>query len=541
MGKRILLAGLFWFAPVTRVYAHDLTDPDAPHMTMLHSGLPGSWILPAVVAMFAIAMWSLWARLPTAAPAWSINLATLPYVGSLVRFLNRSSYPLLAGKLVAVAFYLLLIVAGLFGTPNPERNLATALVWNLWWPLVVVSVLLIGTAWCAVCPWDALSSWLVRRRWWRRASPHPGLNLRVPSYLNNVWLALLLFIGLTWLEIGVEVTSKPYATALMAVAMLVMAVVFLLVFERKAFCHYACPVGRTLGYYARLAPVAVRPVEQKTCDRCTTLECYKGSALIEPCPTKLVVGRFSQNTFCISCGNCALSCPYQNVTWRLRSIASEAGDQARPQWDGAWFMLALLGITSFHGLTMLPLWGEWVTAIAGVIGENGKPFVSFTLAMMGGFALPVLIYAAAVGWVRLAAPRGVSYKSLFAVFSFTALPLAFAYHLAHNMGHLIRETGDLLSLFLNPLGIGTEPLSMAERHEQMMTQILSDEVLFTIQCVLMVLGFWLAVQIVRRRGRDPSVNGDGLHGWRLLPMLAFISAITAMNLWLMSQDMEMRF
>jgi hypothetical protein len=190
---------------------------------------------------------------------------------------------------------------------------------------------------------------------------------------------------------------------------------------------------------------------------------------------------------------------------------------------------------------MLPLWGEWVTAIAGVIGENGKPFVSFTLAMMGGFALPVLIYAAAVGWVRLAAPRGVSYKSLFAVFSFTALPLAFAYHLAHNMGHLIRETGDLLSLFLNPLGIGTEPLSMAERHEQMMTQILSDEVLFTIQCVLMVLGFWLAVQIVRRRGRDPSVNGDGLHGWRLLPMLAFISAITAMNLWLMSQDMEMRF
>jgi polyferredoxin len=599
--KRLLLAGMFWFAPVMglHVYAHDFANPGAPAaankpvaaapsagapaglhaghnaanssnaaaslqpdyaaheagtvadnessehqaggMTMLHAGLPGSWILSAAIAMFAIALRSLCARLPKEAPERSINLATLSLVGPLVRFLNRSPYPLLAGKLVAVALYLLLIAAGLFGTPYPERNLATVLVWNVWWPLVVVSVFFLGTAWCAVCPWDALSSWLVRRHWWRRASPHPGLNLRVPRYLHNVWLALLLFIGLTWLEIGMGVTSIPYATALMALVMFVMSAVFLVVFERKAFCRYACPVGRTLGFYARLAPLAVRPVEQETCDRCTSLECYRGSALIEPCPTNLVVGRFSQNTFCISCGNCALSCPHQNVSWRLRSIASEASDQARPQWDGAWFMLGLLGITSFHGLTMMPFWGEWVAAIGGVIGESGKPFISFTLAMIGGFALPVLIYAAAVGGVRLAAPRRVSYKSLFAVFSFAALPLAFAYHLAHNMDHLMRETGDLLASLLNPLGIGAEPLSMAERHAQMMAPLFPDGVMFTVQCALMVLGFWLAAQIARHRGRALSVNGVDLTGWRLLPLLAFIGAITAVNLWLMAHDMEMRF
>ena len=33
----------------------------------------------------------------------------------------------------------------------------------------------------------------------------------------------------------------------------------------------------------------------------------------------------------------------------------------------------------------------------------------------------------------------------------------------------------------------------------------------------------------------------GLRGWRLLPMLAFVAAIAAINLWLMAQDMEMRF
>ena len=50
-------------------------------------------------------------------------------------------------KLVFVAVLTLVIVAGLFGTSYPERNLATAFVWNLWWALVVVSVLFIGTAW----------------------------------------------------------------------------------------------------------------------------------------------------------------------------------------------------------------------------------------------------------------------------------------------------------------------------------------------------------------------------------------------------------
>lgn len=598
MVKRLLLAGMLWFAPGWggHVFAHDSPDRGAPTainesgsavpspvvpshpaahtagvaaggdvsaghgdhaavhgghddqaagheggMTMLHPGLPEFWIVPAAIAMFAIALWSLFARLPSETPARAANLAALPLIGPLVRLINRGPYPLLGIKLVSVAVFVLIVVAGLFGTSYPERNLATAFVWNLWWPLVVVSVLFLGTAWCAICPWDALSNWIARRRLWRRASPHPGRNLRVPRYLHNVWLALLMFMGLTWLEIGIGVTSRPFATAMMALAMLVLSVFFLLVFERKAFCRYACPVGRTLGYYARLAPVAVRPVNQATCDSCKTLECYNGSQDVEPCPTHLVVGRFSQNTFCLSCGNCVQSCPHQNVSWWLRPLGSEAKDQARPQWDGAWFMLALLGITTFHGVTMMPFWGEWVMGIARAIGENGRPFMSFTLGMLGGFAVPVLIYAAAVGMTYLSARRGTSYKALFAAFSFAALPLAFVYHLAHNMDHLSRESVDVISLFLNPLGTGLGPLSAAERHEQMMAPLFPDQVMFTIQAALMVLGFWLAVQIVRHRGRDQLVSGAGLSRWRLLPMLAFIGAITAMNLWLMAQDMEMRF
>jgi hypothetical protein len=229
------------------------------------------------------------------------------------------------------------------------------------------------------------------------------------------------------------------------------------------------------------------------------------------------------------------------VSWRLRTMASEAKEPVAPHWDGAWFMIALLGITSFHGLTMIPQWREWVMALAAAIGEMGEVFVSFTLAMAGGFALPALVYAAAIALMYFAGGRSTPYGKLFTGYSFTALPLAFAYHLAHNMDHLLREGSGVLELLANPLGTGLEPLSGRERHEQMMNLFLPEEVMFGLQAALMVFGFFLAVQIARYQWRRLAPAGQAAAGLRLLPMLLFFAAITAANLWLMAQDMEMRF
>jgi len=80
-----------------------------------------------------------------------------------------------------------------------------------------------------------------------------------------------------------------------------------------------------------------------------------------------------------------------------------------------------------------------------------------------------------------------------------------------------------------------------DRHAQMMSPIIPDYAMYTLQALLMVLGFWLAVQIVRHRARGNLADGSALRSWRLLPILAFVGAVTAMNLWLMAQGMVMRF
>ena len=110
------------------------------------------------------------------------------------------------------------------------------------------------------------------------------------------------------------------------------------------------------------------------------------------------------------------------------------------------------------------------------------------------------------------------------------------------MDHLLREGGDVLRVLINPFGIGIRPLTSAERHDLMMQVVAPESVVFTLQAGFMVLGFWLAVQIARYQARR-LVPGDGIavRLKMMLPLLAFFAAITAGNLWLLAQDMEMRF
>lgn len=509
-------------------------------MTMNHPGLPNGWIVLIILLSTAILGWAIGVDSPTKTEPGSKNLANAPVIGRLVDFLSASPIPLFVLKVITVSAFILVVISGFYGTVSPESNLATVLVWNWWWPLVVVSVFFLGSVWCAICPWDTLSSWLVRRKFWRRAFPHPGLNRKVPKYLRNVWLALLMFIGLTWLELGIGVTSIPMATALMALFMLSLSVIFLLLFERKAFCRYACPVGRTLGYYSRLAPIALRPKEQETCASCTTLECYRGSDSVEPCPTNLTIGKFSQNTFCISCGNCVLSCPHKNVSWRLRTMGSEATTEAKPSSDGTWFMLILLGITTFHGVTMLPGWTDLVIWIARAVGETGKVVWSFTVGMIAGFAVPVIVYAIAIAVTMLLVSSRISFKRLFVALPFSTLPIAFTYHLAHNLNHLAREGGGIIDLIFNPLGTGIEPTTEMARHAQMATRV-PEDFLFAMQAGLMIMGIWLAVNILRYRAADILPNKESIKGLQLVPMLVFIVLMAGANVWLLSQDMVMRF
>jgi polyferredoxin len=510
-----------------------------PAEGMVHPGLSPAWVVLVVCAMLLIGV-----RAAFFAPAHpgvpgGINLSRLPLLGRLSRFLLDRPWVITGLRLFFALLFLLVIYAGLFGTPLAERNLSTMLTWTLWWSGVVISVFFVGSAWCAVCPWDAVATWIVRRRLWRRGSESNSLKLRVPKMLRSAWPALLMFVGLTWLELGMGVTTSPYATALLALLMVTLATVSLALYERKAFCRYFCAVGRTLGAYSALAPVALRPVDNETCADCTTLECYHGTADIAPCPTHLVMGRLQQNTYCTSCGACAVSCPHHNVGWRLRPVGDEITRAARPHWDEAWFILGLVSLTSFHGFTMMPYWEGWMRQLAYQLGDSGQLLLSFSIGMAAAMLAPILVYLVCIWATRRLGRIQETFHSVFSALALSTLPLAFSYHIAHNLSHLVRESHGFWSVLFNPLGTGTLPLSMQELHSRHMTPLIPDGIVFALQGTLILFGFWLAVRIARHRLQ--TLQGITAAGAALfLPTLLFVSLISVTNLWLLMQPMVMR-
>lgn len=503
--------------------------------SVLHPGLPSAWAAAAFLLMVLLAAPGLRPGSVSEKSFRGRSLASLPLLGPLLRRVTAQPWLLAGLRVFSVAVFLLVIAAGLFGTPLPERNLATVLTWTFWWTGVVLAVLLLGSAWCAVCPWDALAAWLVRRRLWQRGAPHTSLSLPFPAWARNLWPALAMFVGLTWLELGVGVTTSPYATAVLGLLMVLLATASLALFERKGFCRYVCPIGRTLGSYSTVVPVALRPVDPDVCARCTTLECYHGNAQVEPCPTHLVIGRTRQNQHCTSCGACTQSCPHDNISWHTRPLADEAMHHTRAHGDGAWFVLGLVALTSFHGITMLPYWEGWMVQTGRLLGDSGQLLRSFSLGMALSLALPVALFATVIWLTRRLGAVDLPYRRLFNHLALATLPLAFAYHLAHNLSHLLRESRGALTVFANPFGNATQPLSLAERHVRMLPLIPAPW-LYGLQIVLLVLGLWLAIRVLRQRAARLGLAG----GMVRLPLLAFLLGVSALNLWLLCQPMVMR-
>ncbi|MCP4126134.1 MAG: 4Fe-4S binding protein [Gammaproteobacteria bacterium] len=505
---------------------------------MIHEGVP-DWIAwAALLPILVIALWFLFSRNAQSdtGPGNGYLLRDLPLVGRLIAKCDHRIEPLLVLKFIAVGAFIFIIATGLGGTPLGARNLATIATWTLWWSLVILTIPFIGTAWCAICPWDTLAGWLVRHRLWGNKGDHGGLNLTPPQWMRNVWPAAVLFLFLSWLELGTDLTTDPAATAMLSIGMLLLAVLFLAVFQRKTFCRYICPVGRTIGCYSQLSAIELRPVEQDTCERCETLECFHGNVQAEPCPTGLTMGRFAQNTYCLSCGACSVSCPDRNVSWYLRPVAREAAVNARPHWDEAWFMLVLLVLTSFHGITMIPQWQSGLEQLGLLVNASADSLLVFTIGMLLG-TLPLLLpYAAGIFIISRLSNQALSFRQLFGGFAFALLPIAFTYHLAHNLGHLVREGSGLLAVFADPFGNAVLVPDPLWAHFTRGSMLLPGIVLATLQVFLLTGGYALGLHIMRQRITTLGIDGFSVR----LTMICVLLVFSLFNLWLLVQPMMMR-
>jgi len=229
---------------------------------------------------------------------------------ALVRFLinDKTLFMLRHGVL---AFFGVLIGMSLFFPERLPGVVSNHLVWGMWWVFLVLAFLLLGRVWCTVCPLSTAGR--IASRIWSLASPPPGF-----LKTHGLYLIPIGFVLIIWAEHFFHMTTNPRATGFLLIALISLAVLFALFFERETWCRYLCPLGNFGGIFSLSAILFVRSNSNVCSTLCNTHNCVKGSDEYDGCPV-FHHPLFAKNAqICKLCFNCLKSCPHGSARLYLR-------------------------------------------------------------------------------------------------------------------------------------------------------------------------------------------------------------------------------
>ncbi len=327
-----------------------------------------------------------------------------------------------------------LLVAGGIGvtTDDPafakelrNTNLANLLVWSYWWPLVVVAAILLGRAWCMVCPMELVTS-LAARIGFRRKVPQ----LFESGWVITIFYTLVLIVGVHTLAIH----RIPHRMALYLLVLMGVAVLVGLIYEKRAFCSHVCAVGHLLGLYALVSPFEWRADDLVVCKACKAKECVAKKnhyrLVGRSCTSNLYPPTIKDNQVCILCTQCLKVCPYGNVRFTLRKPFTDFFGLVELGSAQVGFVLLVSGFVVYEILSEWPVSKAiltWVPRhLADALSITGA-VASFVSAIVMFILFPAILLFVVIGLAKIRSE--VSSKVIAKVFALLVLPTMASGHL----------------------------------------------------------------------------------------------------------------
>jgi len=387
-----------------------------------------------------------------------INLLDrLPWLKWLVK---RRSFQFLVIFPNLVVFYLF-ILSALWGTPVGNRNIAIIFVWIAWWfALKTVFVPLGARTWCMICPLPAPAEWLSRKsltavRYIRK--PFRGLHHRFsglqkdwPKMLRNIWLQNVLFLCM--ISFGIILITRPIATAILFLAILTTTLILALIYRRRVFCLYLCPVGGFLGTYSMASMTEVRVKDRDICKKHKEKSCITGGEGGWACPWAQYPGKMDRNNYCGFCMECIKSCPKDNVGIFVRPFGA---DRTFKGYDEVFNAFIMLVVAIAFSVTMLGPWGLIKEAANITESKQFLPFLLYLASLWGTglLVVPGLFAIAAKGANRLAG-GDIDHKAFMLKISYIIIPIGISAWIAFSLPPLMINYGYILNVLSDPLGFG---------------------------------------------------------------------------------------
>lgn len=423
---------------------------------------------------------------------------------------------------ITLPVFLLAILTGLFGTPAGSRNFGIILVWIVWWALLIlVMVPLAGRLWCAVCPIPAPGEWLQRRA---LVQPHAGGKLytfgwKFPHRLKNIWVqnASFLMVAL----FSVVILTTPFVTALVLLFFVALAVATSMLFERRVFCRYLCPVGGFIGLYSQVAPIEVRVKDADVCRTHTEKTCYQGSDRGYGCPWLVYPAALTKNTYCGMCTECLKTCPHDNIGIFLRAPGMDLDSTQGRRLDEAYKAFIMLTCALAYSVVLLGPWSV-LKETAYAVGTPqwwlyALVFLLVNLLIVPGAFWGCTMLARQFSWNKFSPRR------TFVEYSYVLVPLGLAAWAAFTLSFVLSNFSYAWQVLSDPFGWGWNVFGTSDWS---WTPYLAG-MQSLVQVPILLAGLMASIAIALRTAR---AQGVGQHA--ALPVVAFCTVFTVALLWL---------
>jgi transcriptional regulator with AAA-type ATPase domain len=335
-------------------------------------------------------------------------------------------HPLIPKIFIWFNIFMVVVMAGftLWGGSRPEghplqdsgNNPGMLITWLVWFPILPISAFLIGRIWCGVCPIAGIGDLVSRIK---------KFNLPVPKIFKRMdfWLVIISFVFLDYIEELLGVADKPWATGMLLVVIISVSVLFCVLFERKTFCRYVCPLAGMLGAYSTMSMVEVRGNKKICQTQCGQHSCYKGTEEAPGCPMFSYPASLSSNSECMMCLNCLKSCENRGTQVNIRPPLQELWRQSQPLFSLSFLGVLLVGLMARHQfpkLTYCIFFEKYLGVSEGVM---------HTLVYLTFIALTMIPFT--LGSTLSAAASREKVSENMAHYGMAFIPLAMSGHLAH--------------------------------------------------------------------------------------------------------------
>ena len=442
-----------------------------------------------------------------------IDLVRIPWLRPIL----ESRWPQFLLRALTLAGFVFVIMAGLFGSRVGSHNFAIIFVWIAWWTALKLAFIpLGGRSWCSVCPIPLPGDWLQQGGILEKGRRRFGLNLRWPRRLSGSWLQSggFLLIGL----FSALTLTDPRITAWVLLGLFGLAIGMSLVFERRAFCSYVCPIGGFSGIYAKTAPVEVRVIEHGICAAHSEKTCYQN------CPWGLYPLALRDSAQCGLCMECLRTCPKDNIAVNLRPFGSDLGKTRQTNHlDEAFLALVMLGSALAFSAVFTGPWGSLKSAAFTI----GSP--AWLLYVLGFLALNLVVmpgsFTLAVWAGQKWSGKQFRLRRAIANQAQVLLPLGLFAWIAFTISFAFPKLNYILFVLSDPLGWGWNLLGTAN------TAWSPDVSGFSpiLQVGILLVGLFWSANVAMRISRD----GNKPDFRQSLPVLAFCLVFSLAMLWLL--------